>query len=250
MIDGMSSKRSVFPRIIGHRGACGLAPENTLASFKAAAQQGVECVEFDTRLSKDDTVVIFHDDTLDRTTNGAGPVNEHDVKQLQRLDFGSWFGSAFTGERLLTFKGLIEFLDENEMLAIVEIKPAPGQERETAVATCNLIRDSWPGSLPVPVISSFKDACLAVSRSILPNVERALLIEENLETWERRAGDLECSSVHIWHEMLDQATVKSMTSIGYTVRTYTVNDPERGKVFLDWGVEGLCTDFPDRFADL
>ena len=84
-----------LPPVIGHRGAAAYAPENTLAGFVKAAEQGVTWVEFDVRLTRDGVPVLIHDDDLDRTTEGSGLVANATLKQIKELDAGSWFGAAF-----------------------------------------------------------------------------------------------------------------------------------------------------------
>ena len=93
---------------IAHRGASRCAPENTLAAFEAAIRQGVDAIELDVRLTEDGVPVVLHDDTLDRTTDGQGPVDALSYQLLRRLDAGAWFGSAFRGERVPTLTEALE----------------------------------------------------------------------------------------------------------------------------------------------
>ena len=89
--------------MIGHRGAPYTAPENTLLSFRNAIDAGADGIEFDIRLTADDRLVVMHDANVDRCTDGTGPVAEHSLDDLRRLDAGGWFGSAFRGERVPAF---------------------------------------------------------------------------------------------------------------------------------------------------
>ena len=93
--------------VIAHRGASAYAPENTLAAFDLAIRMGVRHIEFDVHSSCDGHIVVIHDDTLDRTTNGSGPVSNHTLAPLRELDAGSWFGAAFAGERVPTFDDVL-----------------------------------------------------------------------------------------------------------------------------------------------
>ena len=95
--------------VIAHRGASGHAPENTLAAFKKAVAMGAAFIETDLHLSRDARFVAIHDSTLNRTTNGHGPVHIMTLSDLRRLDAGSWFGSVFAGERIPTLEELLEF---------------------------------------------------------------------------------------------------------------------------------------------
>jgi hypothetical protein len=117
-----------LPRVIGHRGAAALAPENTLEGLRVAARLGVRWVEVDAKLSADGVVVLFHDETLDRTTDGNGPVAATRFAVLRRLDAGAWFGPAWRGPRVPTLEQALDLLSELGLRANVEIKPCPGRE--------------------------------------------------------------------------------------------------------------------------
>ena len=121
-----------LPQIIGHRGACGYAPENTLESIHTAADMGVEWVELDVKLTKDQIPVIFHDETLDRTTNGSGNIADIDFEDLRDLECGSWFSESFAGLKIPTLEEVLEVLIDRDMGLNLEIKPCPGREIETA----------------------------------------------------------------------------------------------------------------------
>ena len=112
------------PPVIGHRGACAYAPENTMSSFLKAAQLNLKWVEFDVMDTHDGIPVIFHDDTLDRTTNGKGLLN-HYSKHLQTLDAGKWFDQHIQVNAFLHVT-VIEFLQEAKISANIEIKTLPG----------------------------------------------------------------------------------------------------------------------------
>lgn len=245
----LSSNHTTIPTIIGHRGACGHAPENTLASIREAHTLGVQWVEFDVKVSSDGGVVVFHDDTLDRTTNGEGKVSSHALNDILSLDAGAWFSEAFRGESVPTLEAAIGVLSELHMNANIEIKPEEGMEAETAEAACRVIRECWPKGKALPLISSFSDASLAVARDTLPECQRALLVLEVPDDWEARASDLNCSAMHVWFEPLQEDQVKAMNAAGYPVRCYTVNEPEVARRLLDWGVESVVSDFPDRMPD-
>ena len=146
----------VAPRLIGHRGAAALAPENTLASIRAAADSGVPWIEVDAKLAKDGVPVLMHDDTLDRTTAGQGPVVARTSGELGRLDAGSWFDPRFAGETVPT---LSQCLAECRRLGLgldLEIKPDKGAEAVTAAAPLSGLISScgWCATTPRPSIAA------------------------------------------------------------------------------------------------
>jgi len=98
------------PLIIGHRGAAGEAPENTLASFLLAVQQGAHAVELDIDLTKDGEIIVIHDDTLDRTTTGKGFISELTLKEIKQYDAGIWYDERFEGEKVPTLEEVFDKL--------------------------------------------------------------------------------------------------------------------------------------------
>src|SRR3972149_9393656 len=116
-----------FPvMVIAHRGFSGQAPENTLASFKKARELGSDMIELDVRFSKDGHMVVMHDDTLDRTTNGRGKVADYTLKELKQLDAGSWFAPQFSDERIPNLNEVLE-LAKGKILVNIEIGTPSGK---------------------------------------------------------------------------------------------------------------------------
>jgi len=245
----MTRSKSDVPFVIGHRGAAGLAPENTLISLRRARLEGAAWVEFDVKLSRDGMTILFHDDTLDRTTSGKGPVGALAFELLRKLEAGAWFGASFAGTRIPTFAEAIQTLATENLGANVEIKPNPGEARKTADAVCRLIRDAWPESVPGPVISSFDAEAMAVARNALPGTERAMLFGRLPGDWKRIVEELDCTSVHASNRHVTEAVVDEVASTGMPLRIYTVNDPERAEKLRSWGVSSVFTDRPDLIKD-
>jgi glycerophosphoryl diester phosphodiesterase len=115
--------REELPWVIGHRGACGYAPENTLASIYKAADMGAQWVEFDIRLTADLQPVFFHDTSLRRTSNRKGKVSQYTFLDLQSLDAGSWYSKDFLGERVPSLVQAIEVFKVRGLGAVIELKP-------------------------------------------------------------------------------------------------------------------------------
>ncbi|MBB6671584.1 glycerophosphodiester phosphodiesterase family protein [Cohnella nanjingensis] len=157
MIERLESERNVF--VSGHRGYKSAYPENTLLAFAKALELGVPMLEFDLRSSRDGEIVVIHDETVDRTTDGSGRVSDLPLAELKKLDAGGWFGPAFAGLRIPTLTELCELLRPYpELLLNVEIKPAP-DGREVADAAVALL-ESY-GYLERCVFTSFDADVLA-----------------------------------------------------------------------------------------
>ena len=231
-----------LPKIVGHRGAATHAPENTLAGLRQAAAFGAAWVEFDVMLSRDGVPLLHHDKSLARTTGDPRLVTETTLAELKTLDAGTWFGARFAGERIPTFAEAIAVLAELGLGANVEIKPAPGRESETAEAVVAELQQSWPATLPPPLLSSFEDSCIEVALARAPELPRGHLYEAIPKNWRDSVARLDCRSVHGREYLLDQEIVAQIREAGYRVVTYTVNDPARAVLLDSWGVDTIITD--------
>lgn len=233
------------PIILGHRGLCAFAPENTLPSFLQAAKTGLKWVEFDVQLSKDGKLVVFHDESLDRTTNGHGPLANKTLAELQALDAGSWFGIEFTGTKIPSLAELLPFLDEHHLQANIEIKANPEQAIATAEALIPFLT-GWSRGKPYPWVSSFQHAALEHCREYLPQLPIGYLMEKidwNLVSTLEPSPfiSINCS---VRHNTTDD--YQRLIAQGFQVMLYTVNDPFEAEAFLESGIAGI---FSDGFDD-
>ncbi|GAA4837074.1 hypothetical protein GCM10023310_13210 [Paenibacillus vulneris] len=157
MISRLQDQRSVI--VAGHRGWKSDYPENTLLSFQRAIELGVDMLEFDLRFSKDKAVVVIHDATVDRTTNGKGKVSDYTLEELKQLDAGGWFGNLFEGLKIPTFEELCELMQSHpDILLNVEIKPSQDAKEVADAAIAILKRYEY---LPRCVFTCFDAEVLA-----------------------------------------------------------------------------------------
>lgn len=239
---------SMLPRIIGHRGAKESAPENTLASLREAVRQGVRWVEIDVMLTRDRVPVLIHDDRLDRTTSGTGPVADLDLADLRRLDAGSWFDSRFAGETVPTLDECLDFVTAGGLGLNMEIKPYPGQEVATAEAAIALLRRRWPADRPPPLLSSFETVCLEVAQRQAPDWPRGYLMWEPPADWAEIADRLGVATLNVEQSRQTADSVAAYRATGRPVLVYTVNDAARARELFGWGVTSIFTDAPGRMA--
>ncbi len=235
-----------LPPVVGHRGAMGHAPENTIASFGKAAELGVPWVEFDVMLSRDGKAVVIHDQDVRRTTDGTGKIADMDLAEIQGLDAGGWFAEEFAGERIPSLVQAITALADLGLGANVEIKPAKGYEKQTGGMVAGLLRESWPDNLPPPLISSFSVQALAAARTIAPDIERALLVDRIRGDWRERLSKLECPAIHTVARSLSAGMAHEVRSAGYALRCFTVNSAAEAAKFYAMGVETVFSDYPER----
>lgn len=245
-----------LPKVMGHRGAKALAPENTLSSMKAAAEAGATWVEFDVMLTSDGEPVLFHDDTLQRTTGRVGEMARTAFSTVRGLDasigfvrhYGVVKGSAFVGRpdcRVPSLEETVVCLLGLDLTPNVEIKPTPGLAAETAEVALTRLLALWPNDRPAPLISSFERAALAAARRVAPHWPRGLLAEACPPDWRQAMAEFDCVSLHLDWQRTRGADVAAAKAAGYAVAVYTVNGIRAGRRLLDKGVDCLITDRPD-----
>ncbi|MEX2202224.1 MAG: glycerophosphodiester phosphodiesterase [Dongiaceae bacterium] len=236
------SQKLRLPRLVGHRGEAARAPENTLAAIRMAAASGLRWVEFDAKLSGDGVPILFHDDTLDRTTNGEGPVAATPFAAIRTLDAGAWFSAAFAGEPVPTLAEALDLLVALDIGANVEIKPCPGRDMETAQAVCATIGTHWPRDRGGLLISSFSRSALDRAREVALDLPRGLLVWDRVGTMIEDAAALDCVSIHCAHQHLTARMARAVKQAGYILVVYTVNEPALARQLIEWGVDTIITD--------
>ncbi|GAB7194088.1 glycerophosphodiester phosphodiesterase [Dickeya oryzae] len=232
----------LYPAIVAHRGGGSLAPENTLAAIDIGAQHGHKMIEFDAKLSQDGHIFLLHDDTLERTSNGWGVAGELPWDKLVGLDAGSWYSSQFQGERLPLLSEVAKRCEQYGMAANIEIKPTTGCEEQTGRVVALAARELWRNQPVAPLLSSFSVEALAAAQQAVPALPRGLLLDEWEEDWRNLTTRLGCVSIHLNHRLLDEARVRALKDAGLRILVYTVNQPDRARTLLQWGVDCICTD--------
>jgi glycerophosphoryl diester phosphodiesterase len=219
---------------IGHRGAMGHAPENTLSSFRKALELGVPCVELDVH-NVDGNLVVFHDDRLERTTDGAGYLAAHSFKQLRALDAGS-------GEKIPTLTEVFELIDKRAGVNI-ELK---GSDTAHPVAKfiAGLRQQGWHDNLIL--VSSFNHRELETLKQLDPTIKLGALFVGLPVDDAEFAVRLGAYSVNTSLEFVDKRFVKNAHSNGLRVFVFTVNHPEDITRMRELGVDGVFTNFPER----
>jgi glycerophosphoryl diester phosphodiesterase len=241
------------PHVIAHRGFSGVAPENTLAAFQKAIDVGADMFELDTLLSRDGHVVVIHDDTLDRTTNGVGPVAALTLAELRALDAGSWFSNAFAGERIPTLEETLA-LAKNRILVNIEIKTEAVTDRaEGGIVdkTLEIVRKA--GMMDQIVISSFDPRALAHARKLDANVKTASLYNTSAQKdWspEEVMDAVSSNGFNLSQKQVDADTVEACHRLDRPVAVYTVNELSDMKAMIALGVDAIFTDHPDRLLSM
>ena len=237
-----------YPRWIAHRGAGKLAPENTLAAFRLGAAHGYRMFECDAKLSGDGVVLLLHDDTLERTSNGQGLAGQQPWSELSQLDAGAWHSRAYTGEPVPTLAAVSNWCIANGLLLNIEIKPTPGLETATGEAVAREAQQRWVHASVPPLLTSFRPESLAGARAAAPHLPRGLLLDSLWPGWLPMAEQLGCVAIVCSHTLWDEALVSQVRAAGMRQLSYTVNTEAAAQRLIDLGTDGIITDAVDRFA--
>jgi glycerophosphoryl diester phosphodiesterase len=242
-----------YPTWIAHRGAGRLAPENTLAAFRAGAALGWKAFECDVKLSADGVPFLLHDDTLERTTDAAGSAGDLSWGDLARLDAGGWHSRTHAGEPLASLDAIAAFCLRNGYLLNLELKPAPGDEERTGQVVAQTVRQRWgeavrDGLSVWPLLSSFEPRTLAAAREAVPELPRALLLDALAPDCFYIAERLDCVAVILEESLVTRELVRALHHDGLRVLAYTVNEASRAELLLELGLDGLITDAVDTFV--
>jgi len=232
------------PLIIAHRGASAHAPENTLAAFNLAVIQGAPAIELDVQLSADGEVVVFHDYSITRTTDGSGRIRHLTLKQLKSLHAGAAFGPAYPDAKIPTLDEVLINLHPDIFLNI-ELKNLnlPLNSLPEKVAKIIQVHHAVNRVL----ISSFNPVALRRMAQYLPAIPKGLLLHKPTRVdlcifFPRLITG--CQSINIKFPCITESRVNSLHALGKKVFTYTLNHPEDIKHALDCGVDGFFTDDP------
>ncbi len=232
--------------VVGHRGAMGHAPENTVASFQRSVALGVgaHAFECDVRLTRDGEVVVLHDARVDRTTDGTGLVAELTLAQVKQLDAGSWFGPEFQGERIPTLDESLAFAGTAGVDIIIEIKGDPEPSPSLVDKTMGLVSEH--GLLDRVAIISFYHPCLLWAREAQPEVATGLLFSAGLADPLTAARRYQADSLRPHHSRVTKALAEASHEAGLCLHCWTVHDPDRTAALIEMGVDSIGTDYPDR----
>ena len=244
---------------IAHRGGSGLAPENTLFAFERSRQIGVDVLEMDVQLTQDGQLVVIHDDSVDRTTNGSGLVQDYSLAELQELDAGyDWtdndidFPFRNKGIKVPSFEQVL--VDFSHMLMVIELK---GRDPAAAVALCNMLtaynkmEKALVASFSMDLIESFRALCPSVATSTTTSEVYWFLGLHKLglgSVFQSSAQALQIPPRFGSIELVNEQWMQWSRQHGMACHVWTINAPEMLQYFVALGVDGIITNYPDRLA--
>lgn len=235
--------------VIAHRGFSGRAPENTLAAIRDAIAIGADMAEIDVTLTADERVVVIHDETLDRTTDGNGLVAEYGFDEIRGLDAGSWFAPRFAGEKVPTLGEVLD-TSKGRILLNVEIK-TEAVDRGISDKVAAAITER--GMADQVVVSSFSPTAVEQMHAVAPEIPTAVLYNPKLHRGEdpvEIVRGLGASAFNIRGSRLKAKMLRSCREHGIPVGVYTIDKPKQMKRWVKKNIDAIFTNYPDRLLEV
>lgn len=255
-------KEKTRPLVFAHRGGGGLYPENTLGAFEYSAKIGVDVLELDVHSTSDGTLVVMHDRTVDRTTDGRGKVNELTLAELKKLDAGFKFsndgGKTFPfRSKGITIPTLQEIFDTlPQMTFNVEPKqaePSITQPLCEMIRARNMAEKVIVGSFRQMAIDEFRQACPEVATSATPGEATEFLAKYKVGLGESYTPPMQALQIPQNVGSINIVTkefIETARKLNLQVHVWTINDPNDMRRLIDLGVDGIMTDYPDRMLEI
>lgn len=232
-----------------HRGASGYYPENTMLAFEKAVELGCTGIETDVHMTRDGYLVLMHDEEVNRTTNGTGYIKDYSLRELRQLDAGKWMNKDFACAEVPTLEELLEFTVDKNIFLNLELKTDciwyKGIEEK-------LLDEIYKYNVNDKVIlSSFNHYSVYKCRQLDKSIKAGLLYMEGLFEPQLYAKTVGVEAIHPYYPAIDNAElVERVRSAGIMINTWTVNDEKEMKKFLEYKVDGIITNYPDRLNTL
>ena len=234
--------------LIAHRGASALAPENTIAAIELAAKIGAKWIETDVRLTADHGLVMIHDPTLERTSNGQGSVVQTTMEDIRSLDGGGWFSPDYAGEPIPDLQTFLEAVLDCGLSLQLELKENSGLEEPLVAGVIETLQKVWPFGDRGLFVSSFSERCMRLSAALLPEVPRCLATEFTPADTAGRLNDSQCQILHVQANVTGEAELRVLREMTPEFAVATVNDRGQAESFLRQGATSVLTDFPDLLS--
>ncbi|HDY8041492.1 TPA: glycerophosphoryl diester phosphodiesterase [Vibrio vulnificus] len=232
------------PMIVGHRGVAGSYPENTRVSVQAAIDLGLSWVEIDVQPTKDNVLVVCHDHTIDRCSNGKGRVDAYSLKELQAFDFGGWFDEAFAGEPIMTLESLLNLAAKYDLGLNIEVKIDNHDVDEVALNLKNLL-DKSPLTADKILLSSFSHDIILQLHQHCPGYKLGVLSERLSQRDRQVLKEVNAFSCNLNYRWITEKHIRDLKTGGYQIWCYTVNQADKFR-YLD-KVDAIFSDYPERF---
>lgn len=231
-------------KIFAHRGSSGTYPENTISAFTDAMKLPITGVELDVQLSQDGQIVVIHDETINRTSNGQGFVKDMTFSQLQTYDFGIKFGRKFAGEKIPLLLDVLTLYQPTHHFINIELKTNVIRYEGIEEKVVALLAEKNLGHRII--ISSFNDESIRLIKKLNPSIQTAVLTMKKLEEPFHYLQKVGAESLHISKKSIHKPSIQQLISQGVSVRVFTVNNRWQLRRLKKLGVDAIFTDFPQK----
>ena len=236
--------RGPVTQITAHRGASGSAPENTLASLQMAMRAGADYSEIDVQETADGRIILLHDDTVDRTTTGSGPIWQLDFNTLTKLDAGAWFSSRFTGEKIPLLKTVIDSLGDKIRLNI-ELK-INSNEQNLAQRVAKILNDR--DFIDHCIVTSFDFEAIKKIRAIDHRIQTGYILGHLPDSMDVFAAPVKILSIH--KNLATAEFIKKVHDAGKAVHVWTVNDSTEMQRLISLKADNIITNYPEKLRQI
>ena len=229
-------------KIFAHRGYSKKYPENTCIAFQKAAELNIFGVEFDVHLTADQQLVVIHDETIDRTSTGNGFVKDMTLAELEKYDYGRWFGEQFAGQKIPTLREVLTIFEETQHVLNIEIKSDIFEYEGIEQLIAQEIEAF--GMHNRVIISSFNHESIQRFHQFHPTIQTAVLFSSLVTNIEHYVKTIHSGALHIWYFHANRKIIRDALANGATIRAFTVNDVKIAKELQTLGIEAIFTDDP------
>lgn len=235
-------------KIFAHRGFSGKYPENTMLAFQKAVELGVDGIELDVHLTKDNELVIIHDEDIKRTCNGEGLVKDMTLEELKKFDASATFTGVYGINAIPTLREYFELIKDTPVITNIELKTGVYEYHTIEQRTYDLIKEF--GLEDRIIFSSFNHFTVKRCEEIAPEIKRGFLTGDWIYDFGKYTAERNVQCCHPWHITLSRETVDEMHAAGREINTWTVNEYDDIKRLSELGVDCLIGNFPDRMFEV
>lgn len=235
-------------KIFAHRGFSGKYPENTMLAFEKAVEIGVDGIELDVHLTKDNEIVIIHDEDIKRTCDGEGLVKDMTLEELRKFDASATFRGVYGFCGIPTLREYFELVKDTDIITNIELKTGVYEYPTIEKRVIDMVREF--GLSDKIIFSSFNHFTVKRCEEIAPEIKRGFLTGDWLYDFGKYTAERKVQCCHPWHVSLSEETVKEMHEAGCEINTWTVNEYDDIRKLSAWGVDSLIGNFPDRMIEV
>lgn len=235
-------------KIFAHRGFSGKYPENTMLAFEKAVEIGVDGIELDVHLTKDNEIVIIHDEDIKRTCDGEGLVKDMTLEELRKFDASATFRGVYGFCGIPTLREYFELVKDTPIITNIELKTGVYEYPTIEKRVIDMVREF--GLSDKIIFSSFNHFTVKRCEEIAPEIKRGFLTGDWIYDFGKYTAERNVQCCHPWHVSLSEEVIREMHEAGCEINTWTVNEYADIEKLSAWGVDSLIGNFPDRMIEV